>query len=141
MDTLSLVLMRSCMLGGVSYSASVNIVCMASVVFRSYFSVLLTREMRSTVFASCCVHDGDTWTKRSVVFVVEVVFLCLPFQNALVLIWMMPSGIDTALASPLIMSSLEMMSSGAGLYVMCVPMASRRRASLLMLIVWASHTQ
>ena len=38
-------------------------------------------------------------------------------------------------------SSLELTSSGAGLYVMCVSMASSRRASLLTLVMCASHTQ
>ena len=126
METSSLVLMHSCMLGCVSCSASVNMACV----------VLWIRVMRSTVSASFCMHDGGICTKRSVVFVVEVVFLCLRFQNTLVLIW-----IALVLTRPLILASLEMTSCGAELYVMCVSMTSSGRALLLTLVVWASHIQ
>jgi hypothetical protein len=84
---MSLVLMQSCMLGGVSCGASANIACMVA----------------------------DTWKKRSVVFVVTVVFLCRPLQNALVLIWIVPSGISTTCTKPLILASVEMTRSGVGL--------------------------
>ena len=88
--------------------------------------------MRSTVSTSFCVHDGDIWTKTSVVLVVEVVFFLLPFQNAPVLICRVPSGIVTVFTRPLILASLETISSGAGLYVMCVSTALSRLVSSFM---------